>query len=61
MAREVSSQQEKLKDYLVFQIHRNIVNLYKNHLILFRRYQYRAPANGKEARKTCSSRGFKRR
>jgi hypothetical protein len=34
MAREVSSQQEKLKDYLVFQIHRNIVNLYKNHLIL---------------------------
>lgn len=34
MAKGNSSNEEKLKEYLVFQIHRNIVNLYKNHLIL---------------------------
>ena len=29
-----SSEDEKLKEYLTFQIHRNIVNIYKQHLIL---------------------------
>ena len=34
MTKEVSSDEEKLKEYLIFQIHRNIVNLYKQHLVL---------------------------
>tara|TARA_Y100000361_G_C10996284_1_gene256878 strand:+ start:278 stop:577 length:300 start_codon:yes stop_codon:yes gene_type:complete len=34
MENGVSSQDEKLKEYLTFQIHRNIVNLYKQHLVL---------------------------
>ena len=34
MEKGVSSQEEKLKEYLTFQIHRNIVNIYKQHLIL---------------------------
>jgi len=34
MEKGVSSQEEKLKEYLTFQIHRNIVNLYKQHLVL---------------------------
>ncbi len=34
MAKGLSSNEEKLKEYLTFQIHRNIVNLYKQHLVL---------------------------
>jgi len=34
MEKGVSSEEEKLKEYLTFQIHRNIVNLYKQHLVL---------------------------
>tara|TARA_R100000008_G_C3576595_1_gene165668 strand:+ start:618 stop:917 length:300 start_codon:yes stop_codon:yes gene_type:complete len=34
MAKGLSSHDEKLKEYLIFQIHRNIVNLYKQHLVL---------------------------
>ncbi len=32
MKGDKSSRDEELKDYLVFQIHRNIVNIYKRHL-----------------------------
>jgi len=34
MEKGISSEEEKLKEYLTFQIHRNIVNLYKQHLVL---------------------------
>ena len=34
MEKGVSSEDEKLKEYLTFQIHRNIVHLYKQHLVL---------------------------
>lgn len=34
MTKELSSEEEKLKEYLTFQIHRNIVNIYKQHLVL---------------------------
>ncbi len=33
MAKGMSSSQEKLKEYLTFQIHRNIVNIYKQQLV----------------------------
>jgi len=34
MEKGVSPEDERLKEYLTFQIHRNIVNLYKQHLVL---------------------------
>ena len=34
MKAQVSSDKEKLKEYLTFQIHRNIVNIYKQQLVL---------------------------